>query len=327
MRKATISFCLFLGRKVVSVGFFQRSKISRRSDGRLNGNVATTPKRVSSRRKAPGRTAPRHEGGIPATTNVRKLFDAAASLYSIADREVIVRLRLVVIAAAFILLPVLSNSSFAQNGGRGNGGRGNAPAAPAKPTPRWPDGTVNWGAPVGEKGGLWNVAGGTFAIADPAPGAPPVREQDQFPGKPTLSQVPFQPWARAIYDYRQTNQLEPYTRCKPSGGFRQVATAYGTQFVNFPDLQQFIIFQTGGPHSFRTIYMDGRSHPKDLAPSYYGHSIGHFEGDTLVVDTVGYNERMWVSNLEGMPHTDRLHTIETLYAHGLQHHTVRNDDR
>ena len=53
-------------------------------------------------------------------------------------------------------------------------------------------------------GGLWNVAGGTFAIADPAPGAPAVREQDQFPGKPTLTQVPFQPWARAIYDYRQT---------------------------------------------------------------------------------------------------------------------------
>ena len=56
--------------------------------------------------------------------------------------------------------------------------------------------------------------------------------------------------------------------------------------------------------------MDGRSHPKNPAPSYYGDNIGHFEGDTLVVDTVGYNERMWISNLEGMPHTDKLHTIE-----------------
>ena len=220
------------------------------------------------------------------------------------------RLRLVVIAAAFILLPVLSNSSFAQNGGRGNGGRGNAPATPAKPTPRWPDGTVNWGAPVGERGGLWNVAGGTFAIADPAPELRPCgtrsisRQAHSEPGSlPTVGAGNLR--------LSPDNQLEPYTRCKPSGGFRQVATAYGTQFVNFPDLKQFIIFQTGGPHSFRTIYMDGRSHPKDLAPSYYGHSIGHFEGDTLVVDTVGYNERMWVSNLEGMPHTDRLHTIET----------------
>jgi hypothetical protein len=161
---------------------------------------------------------------------------------------------------------------------------------------------VNWGAPLGETG-LWNVAGGTFARPDgPAnPNSAP---------KPTLSEIPFQPWTRAIYDYRQENQLEPYTRCKPSGAFRQVATAYGTQFINFPELKQFIIFQTGGSHSFRTIYMDGRQHPKNLAPSYYGDSIGHFEGDTLVVDTVGYNERMWISNLEGMPHSEKLHTIE-----------------
>jgi hypothetical protein len=219
------------------------------------------------------------------------------------------------IAAASILLPVLAQPSFGQNGGgRGqNAARGQAPAAPAKPTPRWPDGTVNWGAPIGEKG-LWNVAGGTFADPDPVPGQPPAAQRGRgntpYPGKPTLSQVPFQPWARAIYDYRQQNQLEPYTRCKPSGAFRQVATAYGTQMVNFPELKQFIIFQTGGSHSYRTIYMDGREHPKNLAPSYYGDNIGHFEGDTLVVDTVGYNERMWISNLEGMPHTDRLHTIE-----------------
>ncbi|HTM05164.1 MAG TPA: hypothetical protein VL173_16760 [Vicinamibacterales bacterium] len=184
--------------------------------------------------------------------------------------------------------------------GRG-GGRGNA--APARPTPRWPDGTVNWGAPIGETG-LWNVAGGTLARPDGSTLGP------NDPPKPMLSEIPFQPWARAIYDYRQENQLEPYTRCKPSGAFRQVATAYGTQFVNFPELKQFIIFQTGGSHSFRTIYMDGRQHPKNLAPSYYGDSIGHFEGDTLVVDTVGYNERMWISNLEGIPHSEKLHTIE-----------------
>ena len=202
-----------------------------------------------------------------------------------------------------MLLPVLANQSFAQ--GRG-GGAGNA--ASVRPTPRWPDGTVNFGPPVGETG-LWNVAGGRFANPDPTPGAK-IDPDDALAGRPTLSQVPFQPWARAIYDYRQENQLEPYTRCKPSGAFRQVATAYGTQFVHFPEQKQFIIFQTGGSHSYRTIYMDGRQHPKNLAPSYYGHSIGHFEGDTLVVDTVGYNERMWVSNLEGMPHSDKLHTIE-----------------
>ena len=238
------------------------------------------------------------------------------------------RVSIVALAAAVMLWPALADRSFAQGAGtgagaqgaaqgrgagagrqgRGGGGRGGNAAAPARPTPRWPDGTVNWGAPLGETG-LWNVAGGTFARPDPAPGAP-INPNDALSGKPTLSEIPFQPWTRAIYDYRQENELEPYTRCKPSGAFRQVATAYGTQFVNFPELKQFIIFQTGGSHSFRTIYMDGRQHPKDLAPSYYGHSIGQFEGDTLVVDTVGYNERMWISNLEGMPHSGQLHTIE-----------------
>jgi len=245
------------------------------------------------------------------------------------------RISMVAVAAALMFAPVLVDQAVAQGAtaapqgqgrgaqgnqgatqggrggaagtqGRGGGGRGANAAPAARPTPRWPDGTVNWGPPVGETG-LWNVAGGTFARPDPAPGA---RINPDDAPKPTLSEIPFQPWTRAIYDYRQENQLEPYTRCKPSGAFRQVATAYGTQFVNFPELKQFIIFQTGGSHSYRTIYMDGRQHPKDLAPSYYGHSIGVFEGDTLVVDTVGYNERMWISNLEGMPHSEKLHTIE-----------------
>jgi len=55
--------------------------------------------------------------------------------------------------------------------------------------------------------------------------------------------------------------------------------------------------------------MDGRSHPKDLAPGYSGHSIGFWEGDTLVVDTVGFNEGSWIE-AEGFPHTEKLHLIE-----------------
>jgi len=80
-----------------------------------------------------------------------------------------------------MLLPLLGDQSFAQQG-RGGGGRGggagNAPKP--RPTPRWPDGTVNWGAPVGETG-LWNVAGGVFAIPDPAPGGT-VDPHDALPG-------------------------------------------------------------------------------------------------------------------------------------------------
>jgi hypothetical protein len=78
-------------------------------------------------------------------------------------------------------------------------------------------------------------------------------------------------------------------------------------------MQHLYVVNIGGPHSFHVIYMDGRPHPtgKDLVPSYYGHSVGHWEGDTLVVDTVGFNERVWM-NRDAFPHTEQLHLIERL---------------
>jgi hypothetical protein len=71
------------------------------------------------------------------------------------------------------------------------------------------------------------------------------------------------------------------------------------------------VFDIGGPHSYKIVYMDGRAHPKDLVPSYYGHSIGRWEGDTLVIDTIGFNEKFWM-NRDGLPHTDKLHLTERL---------------
>jgi hypothetical protein len=65
----------------------------------------------------------------------------------------------------------------------------------------------------------------------------------------------------------------------------------------------------GGPHTWRVIYMDGRLHPKDFDPSFAGHSVGHWEGDSLVVDTVGFNEKFWLTR-EGIPLTENLHLIE-----------------
>jgi hypothetical protein len=55
--------------------------------------------------------------------------------------------------------------------------------------------------------------------------------------------------------------------------------------------------------------MDGRRHPAELDPTWFGHSIGHYEGNTLVIDTVGFNDKSWFDN-RGYPHTEQLHTIE-----------------
>ena len=179
-----------------------------------------------------------------------------------------------------------------------------APAAPVRPAPRAADGKVILGRAPGENA-LWFPAGGggeRFVNPDDA---------NPVAGKPKVSEIPFQPWARAVYEYRSANQLEPHTRCKPSGGPRQFLTPYGVEILEMVELKQIFIIDLGGPHTYRTVYMDGRPHPGNLVPAYYGHSTGKWEGDTLVIDTVGFNEKFWIDR-QGVPHTEKLHMIEKL---------------
>jgi hypothetical protein len=182
----------------------------------------------------------------------------------------------------------------AGQGGRQGGapaGRGRAAGPPPPPAPRNAQGRVIFGSGNPKEPVLWTAQLGITAPATP------------------VENVPFQPWAKALYDDRQKHELEPHARCKASAMTRQFLTPYGTEFVELPELQRLYIFDVGGPHTFRTIYMDGRSHPKKLTPSYYGHSIGWWEGDTLVVDSVGFNESFWWDR-RGLPHTEQLHFVE-----------------
>ena len=151
-----------------------------------------------------------------------------------------------------------------------------------------------------------------FAIeSNPLQRTPRVAASNADPAfkKLTIGEVPFQAWSRALYAYRQDNQLEPHTRCKPSGGPRPFLTPYGVEILELQELQRVLIVDIGGPHTMRVVYLDGRTHPKDLAPDYLGHSIGRWEGKTLVVDTVGFNERFWIERF-GLPHTQLLRVIE-----------------
>jgi len=201
---------------------------------------------------------------------------------------------LVAVAAAVALsLGVVASVSQAQQQqqGKGKGGGKGKAAAPAGPTPRTADGKVILDGETPGKNGVWTPQ---IGITEPAA---------------KLENVPFLPWAKAVYDNRQKNELEPHTRCKPSGVARQFMTPYGVEFTDLPEIGRIYIFDVGGPHTYRTIYMDGRGHPDTVAPSNYGHSIGWWEGDTLVVDTIGYNEDFWLDR-RGLPHTEQLHTIE-----------------
>jgi len=188
--------------------------------------------------------------------------------------------------------------------GRGRGrNRG-----PARPTPHWPDGRVNLGPLPGEKG-VWEGNAGSTLATNPRGGID--NPAMNLPANLKISEVPFQPWARALYDYRQatTTKDDPHVRCKPSGGPRMFHTPYGMEFLDYPEQKRIYIVGVGGPHTWRVIYMDGRPHPKDLDPSFSGHSVGHHEGDSLVVDTVGFNEKFWLSR-EGIPSTEFLHLTE-----------------
>jgi hypothetical protein len=190
-------------------------------------------------------------------------------------------------------------------GGRGargaRGGRGarGAAATPSKPTPRWPDGRVNLGQVPGVKG-FWNNMSGS-----PIGGA--------LPGNPTLEQVPFQDWARELYEYRRARGGldDPHARCQPAGGMRYFTVPNGMEIIDQPELNRIFIL-AGENRDWRRIAMEpGRKHPPEdiLVPSYFGDSIGHWEGDTLVVDTVGYNEKFWFIR-GGLPHTRFMHLIE-----------------
>ena len=132
-----------------------------------------------------------------------------------------------------------------------------------------------------------------------------------FAGRPS-GPVPFQPWAKALFDYRQSSQKltrPPYIDCRAAPG-PEYLLAPGFEIIDAPDLKRVFLMDMGGSHSWRVIYTDGRQHPKkeDLRPTFLGHSIGHFEGDTLVVDTVGFNEKIWI--MGSYPSTEQLHLTE-----------------
>ena len=211
-------------------------------------------------------------------------------------------------------LLIVSAAAFAQdpppnaglNGGRLDR-RGKA-RPPAHATPHLPNGQVNMGVEPGQKG-LWEGNAGSTLATNLGRGVD--NNLMNLPTNMKVPDVPFQPWARELYAFRQATSTkdDPHVRCKPSGGPRMFHTPYGMEFIDLPELQRIYVLGVGGPHTWRLIYMDGREHPKDLDPTFQGHSVGHWEGDTLVVDSVGFNERFWFTR-EGFPHTEKLHLIE-----------------
>lgn len=208
--------------------------------------------------------------------------------------------------AALLSVALIPASAQEAGGPRAGAGRdfqgfrrgGNQP--PAGPTPRLPDNPllgVNAGKPDFGGKGMWQVP----YIID-------MQKQGKSPdGGPVV--VPFNEEGKKIFDYRQETHSkdDPEGHCLPPGVPRMMYTPYPTQIYQMADRILFIY--EGGAHVWRIIWMDGRKHPADPNPTFLGDAIGHWEGDTLVVDTVGFNTETWL-DAAGHPHSDQLHVVE-----------------
>lgn len=101
---------------------------------------------------------------------------------------------------------------------------------------------------------------------------------------------------------------EPSTHCLPPGMPRFWNGPYAVEILQTPT--QINLFQEFMQQQ-RRIYLDGRPHPADADPTYFGHSVGHWEGDVLVVDTVNITTEAWLSS-SGTRHSDKLHIVERI---------------
>lgn len=126
-------------------------------------------------------------------------------------------------------------------------------------------------------------------------------------------QLPLQPWALKAAKERMSKE-DPEANCLPTGVPR--LAPYPWNIAQTPKYIYFLF--EGNIHSYRQIFMDGRKHSADPNPTWYGESIGKYDGDTLVVDTIGFNDKFWF-DFAGHPHTEKLHIIERYRRPDLGH--------
>ncbi|HXP88575.1 MAG TPA: hypothetical protein VN841_27845 [Bryobacteraceae bacterium] len=165
------------------------------------------------------------------------------------------------------------------------------------PAPRTPDGKP-------DLSGFWALNSGKYMgnIAS-----------DQPPGV-------FQPWAEALYkQHAETyGKDDPYLQCLPQGPRMNVYYPLLQKIIQTPGLIAILMEDL----TFRQIFMDGRALPQDPNPSYMGYSVGRWDGDTLVVETIGFNDRTWL-DLSGHTHSEALRTTERFRRRDLGHMEIQ----
>jgi len=151
--------------------------------------------------------------------------------------------------------------------------------------------------------GVW-TSGASERLGDLGGGPP---RFTSAPNLPRPEPLPYQPWAEAERQkYLERRGIDdPIGRCMMPGVPRTTGMPMPIQFVQAP--KQFVILYEAY-HAYRVIPFDAE-HPKDVEPTFMGDSVARWDGDTLVVDVVGFNTETWISGV-GSVHTDRLHVVE-----------------
>lgn len=143
----------------------------------------------------------------------------------------------------------------------------------------------------------------------------------------TLEEPQMLPWAEEKYKAARQGVRDPeafgpddtnpwFSACMPMGPSELMLSPFVTVEVRqFPDLVLLFFGGTAGEgdHTVRRVYLDGRGHPSNWKPTPMGHSVGHYDGDTLVVDTVGISENSWLDS-QGHPQSEALHLVEHIRA-------------
>ena len=204
----------------------------------------------------------------------------------------------VAVAGFMAALFLVSLPTPGQDGDAPVKGKGKQKGAKAKsaPTPRLADGKV-------DLSGLWSPDRNfIYDISD-----------SLKPG----DKLPTQPWAEKLTRERMSKD-DPEANCLPTGVPRQAP--YPWQIVPTPT-RVFFLFE-GNIHSYRQIFLDRASHPADPNPTWYGDSIAKWDGDTLVVESSGFNGKSWLDQV-GHPSSESLRVTERFHRRDLGHMDIQ----
>ena len=135
--------------------------------------------------------------------------------------------------------------------------------------------------------------------------------------------VPMLPQARDLYQTRRAalSKDDPEARCLPPGVPRMSTTPYPWSFIQTKDM--LTIVYEGGAHIWRKVFLDGRPHDPNVVETWLGDSVGHWEGDTLVIETVGQNDITWLDE-SGVPHSNEMKVTERISRQDMGHLTIEH---